>query len=92
MTIKMLVLSINEVAPRSQGSTVGSRTDRARPPEAIRCKTSDGAIGTIVDSGTQELERPRPNQSGGHETKFHVQQATLLLALISEDMSSGLSI
>lgn len=69
-----------------------SRTGRARPPVAIRSTAVEVAVGTIIIAGTQELERPKINQSGGHETKFHVQQATLLLALTSEEMSSGLII
>lgn len=59
---------------------------------AVRSKIIEIAVGTVIIADTQELERPKINQSGGHKTKFYVQQATLLLALTSEEMSSGLNI
>lgn len=84
--------SVNVAGACVQVMSTRSRASCARPPMTIYHTIGEVAIGTVIITGTQELERPKINQSGGHKTKFYVQQATLLLALTSEEMSSGLNI
>jgi len=55
---KIAVLGVDITGPCKQGAPVSSRTGRARPPVATRRTPVEVAVGTVVEAGTQELERP----------------------------------
>ena len=61
VTTEIVRLGVDTASMRTQVAPVGSRTSRSRPPEAIRRTFAEVAVGTVVVTSTQELERPFVN-------------------------------
>ncbi len=58
MATEDVTLGVDITGPCIQVAPVSSRTSRAKPPTATRRTCVGVAVGTVVVTSTQELERP----------------------------------
>ena len=55
---QIVTLGVDITGPRIQDAPDDSRTSRIRPPDARRCTRGEIAVGNVIVTSTQELERP----------------------------------